>query len=86
MIKRKEWIYRCDHCSRPYYSSSGCKKHEQICIKNEANKTCASCLYNNWGECLKKGEFNKDPAGASGKFFKNCDGWESLFDYVEGKA
>ena len=51
---KQEIIYRCDYCGKKkYISKYQMAKHEKQCFSNPENKTCGSCLYNDFGFCGK---------------------------------
>ena len=86
MNKSKETIYRCEHCNKPYFSSSGCKAHESWCFANEEKQSCITCLHNNYG-CTRD---KKDLDGIQrdqikNGLYTNCSRWQSLFNYLEGE-
>ena len=53
MIERV--IYQCEHCKkfkkkpRVYFSKNDMYLHESFCFYNTDNKTCLTCLHNNYG-------------------------------------
>lgn len=67
---REVKAYQCDYCGKKYHSKSAMIKHENNCFYNEANETCGSCIYNDFGRCFhklkKKGELP----------ILNCEKWE----------
>lgn len=84
MVKRKETIYRCDYCNKPYLSMSGCKKHESWCFANEEKQSCITCLHNNYG-CSRDEEslYRIQRDHIKNGLYTNCSRWQSLLKHME---
>ncbi len=90
MEKRKETVYRCGYCNKPYLSSSGCLKHESYCFNNVENKACLTCEYNDYGRCVE-GYNPRDKKALHGDKVSNsmvtkCNMWEisQIIEETEG--
>ena len=44
MKQVKRW--KCDFCKKTYCNKGGCKRHEEICYYNPANRACITCGHN----------------------------------------
>lgn len=72
---KKETIYRCDHCNKPYYSRSHCKEHEAKCLKDPKNKGCYSCEHY-FGECARAILPAKREQVGEADLYRNCSGFK----------
>ena len=84
MEKRKETIYRCEYCNKPYFSQSGCKSHEEWCFANEERSSCLTCLHNDYG-CTRNEDdmIHATRDEIKNNFYTNCSRWQSLSKYLE---
>lgn len=87
MKKIKTTIYRCEHCNKPYFSQSGCKKHESWCFRNPEKKSCSTCVHSvAWSPCLdsENKEFETvDVNNGNDIVIINCKSWESFDKFME---
>lgn len=87
MHKKKEWVYRCEYCGKPYFSQSGCKKHESWCFNNTDKKSCITCSYSvNGDPCIYSTKYrNKKISTNNGNsnVLINCTGYRNCVDTEE---
>ena len=66
--------YQCDFCNRTYANKSPTVKHEKICLKNPANKSCSTC-FNAINDIEPLCAVTGKKIFAKARAVKHCENW-----------
>jgi hypothetical protein len=66
--------FKCDFCKRHYSTKPDAVKHEKLCLKNPANKSCSTCNNTFIDTCSIDGK----KIYVNGNPIRNCEDWKEI--------